>query len=72
MTLVGVAISCPAIFFYSFFKNRLSGITHNVTNLADDLLTQMYHNSKKAGAPGPATSPPTSAGTTSAVTAPRT
>src|SRR4051812_46382735 len=34
VTLVGVAISCPAIFFYSFFRNRLSGITHSVTNLA--------------------------------------
>ncbi len=55
VTLVGVAISCPAIFFYSLFKNRLTGMAHNVTNLADDLLTQMYHNSKKpAGAPSPA------------------
>lgn len=50
VTLVGVAISCPAIFFFSMFKNRLANITHNVTNLADDLLTQMYHNSKKPGA----------------------
>jgi biopolymer transport protein ExbB len=49
VTLVGVAISVPAIFFYTFFKNRLTGITTNVTNLADDLLTQMYHNSRKAG-----------------------
>jgi biopolymer transport protein ExbB len=53
VTLVGVAISVPAIFFYTFFKNRLTAITTNTTNLADDLLTQMYHNSKKAttGAP---------------------
>jgi biopolymer transport protein ExbB len=52
VTLVGVAISVPAIFFYTFFKNRLTGITTNTTNLADDLLTQMYHNSRKAtGAP---------------------
>jgi biopolymer transport protein ExbB len=50
VTLVGVAISVPAIFFYTFFKNRLTGITTNVTNLADDLLTQMYHNSRKTGA----------------------
>lgn len=51
VTLVGVAISCPAIFFFTFFKNRLNGISHGVMTLSDDLLTQMYHNSKKpAGA----------------------
>lgn len=51
VTLVGVGIAVPAIFFFTFFKNRLTNITVNTTNLADDLLTQMYHNSKKtAGA----------------------
>jgi biopolymer transport protein ExbB len=50
VTLVGVAIACPAIFFFTFFKNRLTNIAVNVANLADDLLTQMYHNSKKPGA----------------------
>ena len=49
VTLVGIAIAVPAIFFYSFFKNRLTAIANNTANLADDLLTQMYHNSKKAG-----------------------
>jgi biopolymer transport protein ExbB len=67
VTLVGVAISCPAIFFYQLFKNRLTGITHNVSNLADDLLTQMYHNSKKPG--GAAV--PTMAASSQSVTAPR-
>jgi biopolymer transport protein ExbB len=67
VTLVGVAISCPAIFFYQLFKNRLTGITHNVSNLADDLLTQMYHNSKKPG--GGAS--PTMAASSQSVTAPR-
>ncbi len=56
VTLVGVAVSVPAIFFYTFFKNRLTAITTNTTNLADDLLTQMYHNSRKA-APAAATMP---------------
>ena len=55
VTLVGVAVAVPAIFFYSFFKNRLTAISNNTANLADDLLTQMYHNSKKAGAPGSTT-----------------
>jgi biopolymer transport protein ExbB len=54
VTLVGIAIAVPAIFFYSFFKNRLTAIANNTANLADDLLTQMYHNSKKGAAPAPA------------------
>jgi biopolymer transport protein ExbB len=58
VTLVGVAIAVPAIFFYGFFKNRLTGLTTNTTNLADDLLTQMYHNSKKATAPAAPTPGP--------------
>src|SRR5262249_51705858 len=56
VTLVGVAIACPAIFFFTFFKNRLTNISVNVSNLADDLLTQMYHNSKKTGGPTAETS----------------
>ncbi|MFO0964165.1 MAG: MotA/TolQ/ExbB proton channel family protein [Gemmataceae bacterium] len=50
VTLVGVATAVPAIFFYTFFKSRLAVIGMNTSNLADDLLTQMYHNSKKAPA----------------------
>lgn len=53
VTLVGVAVAVPAIFFYSYFKNRLTAIANNTSNLADDLLTQMYHNSKKTGAAAP-------------------
>ncbi|WP_439625202.1 MotA/TolQ/ExbB proton channel family protein [Gemmata sp.] len=59
VTLVGVAISVPAIFFSAFFKNRITRVCMDVAHIADDLLTQMYHNSKK-----PATSPtPGAAGT---------
>jgi biopolymer transport protein ExbB len=54
VTLLGIGISVPAIFCYSFFKNRLTRITMDTSNLADDLLTQMYHNSKRAAA-APAT-----------------
>jgi biopolymer transport protein ExbB len=57
VTLVGVAIAVPAIFFFTFFKNRLTNISVNTTNLADDLLTQMYHNSKKPGAAGATATP---------------
>lgn len=56
VTLAGVAIAVPAIFFYTFFKNRLINITQNTSNLADDLLTQMYHNTKKAGTVTPVAS----------------
>src|SRR5262245_39661073 len=53
VTLLGVFLSVPALFFYTFFKNRLTRISMDTSNLADDLLTQMYHNSKKAGAAAP-------------------
>ncbi len=48
VTLFGVAISVPAIFFNAFYKNRITKVTMDVGHIADDLLTQMYHNSKKA------------------------
>jgi biopolymer transport protein ExbB len=50
VTLVGVALSVPAIFCHAFFKNRLTRIEKETGNMADDLLTQMYHNSKKPAA----------------------
>lgn len=54
VTLVGIAISVPAIFFNAFFRNRITKVTMDVGHIADDLLTQMYHNSKK---PAPAAAP---------------
>lgn len=58
VTLFGVAISVPAIFFNAFYKNRITRVTLDVGHIADDLLTQMYHNSKKAAAsPTPAATP---------------
>jgi biopolymer transport protein ExbB len=52
VTLFGVAISIPAIFFNAFFKNRITRVCMDVGHIADDLLTQMYHNSKKPAPPG--------------------
>lgn len=55
ITLLGIGLSVPAIFCHAFFKNRLIRITHDAGTVADDLLTQMYYNSKRAataGAPG--------------------
>jgi biopolymer transport protein ExbB len=62
VTLFGVAIAVPAIFFNAFFKNRITRVCMDVGHIADDLLTQMYHNSKKpapaAAAPPAGTAPP--------------
>ena len=51
VTLFGVGISVPAIFFNAFFRNRITKVTMDVGHIADDLLTQMYHNSKKPAGP---------------------
>lgn len=50
VTLLGIGLSVPAIFCHAFFRNRLIRISLDTSNIADDLLTQMYHNSKKPGA----------------------
>lgn len=52
VTLIGVGISVPAIAFNAFLRNRINKIMMDVDHISDDLLTQMYHNSKKPGAPG--------------------
>ena len=63
ITLVGVAIAVPAIAFNTFFRNRITQVMLEVSHVTDDLLTQMYHNSKKPGGPvaaappGPAVAP---------------
>ncbi|MFL5242616.1 MAG: MotA/TolQ/ExbB proton channel family protein [Gemmataceae bacterium] len=54
VTIVGISISVFAIFFHAFFRNRLVRISMDTASVADDLLTQMYHNSKKSGATPPA------------------
>jgi biopolymer transport protein ExbB len=58
LTLGGVALALPAIFCHAFFRNRLIRITMDSANIADDLLTQMYHNSRKP-ASSPTTAPTT-------------
>lgn len=58
VTLLGVALSVPAIFCHAIFRGRLVRISMDVSNISDDLLTQMYHNSKRPpsspGMPAPA------------------
>jgi len=55
MTLAGVGLAVPAIFFNAFFKNRIMKVSMECGNISDDLLTQMYHNSKKPAPPSGAT-----------------
>ena len=50
ITFLGIAVAVPAIFFNAFFRNRITKVSMDTGHIADDLLTQMYHNSKKAGA----------------------
>lgn len=51
VTMVGIGIAVPGLFFTVFFRNRATKIAMDTENLADDLLTQMYHNSKKPPVP---------------------
>jgi biopolymer transport protein ExbB len=55
ITLLGIALAVPAIFCHAFFRNRLVRISMDTADVADDLLTQMYHNSKRpaVGIPEP-------------------
>jgi biopolymer transport protein ExbB len=54
ITLIGVALAVPAIFCHALFRNRLIRLSMDTANVADDLLTQMYHNSRKQAAAGTA------------------
>jgi biopolymer transport protein ExbB len=55
VTLLGIGLAVPAVAFHAFFRNRLTRISMDTANVADDLLTQMYHNSKKAAGSAPVT-----------------
>src|SRR5947199_9970309 len=47
ITLLGIGLAVPAIFCHAFFRNRLIRISMDTANVADDLLTQMFHNSRR-------------------------
>lgn len=59
VTLVGVGIAVPAIMANTYFRNRITQIMLEVGSVSDDLLTQMYHNSKKPGSSAPMATPTT-------------
>ena len=51
-TLVGIFLSVLAIPAYSFLKNRLNRLILDLGLFADDLLTQAFYQSKRAGGDG--------------------
>lgn len=69
VTLVGVFLAVPAIFCHQMFRSRLTRISMDVGSIADDLLTQMFHNSRQQQPARPNATASTSA---SAVGLPRT
>lgn len=48
ITMLGIGLAVPGVFFNAFFRNRITRIAMDTANLSDDLLTQMYHHIKKA------------------------
>src|SRR5262249_43414892 len=58
MTLAGVGLALPAIFFNAFFKNRILAVRIACGNTADALLTEISHNAKNP-APRGTPVPPT-------------
>lgn len=56
VTLLGVGVSVPAIFFFTFFSKRLVRICIEVGQTSDDLLTQLHHGARRA--PQPASAAP--------------
>src|SRR3954451_3317589 len=48
ITLEGVSISVPAIFFFAFFRNRIAVITMEVTKVADRTINSLVNAAKQA------------------------
>ena len=71
VTLVGVAIAVPAVAFNTYFRNRILQVMLEVGSVSDDLLTQMYHNSKKPGGTAPTAPVATAAPALATPVAPR-
>ena len=62
VTLMGVGVAVPAIFFFTFFSKRLIQITLEINNTTMDMLALVYTAMRKGGAPplaAPAVNSPT-------------
>lgn len=67
ITLEGVSLSTPAIFFYAFFRNRIAMIMMEATKVADRTIAAFWTAAKQPGAPGAS---PAAASTGASVTKP--
>lgn len=47
LTFEGVALSLPAIYFYSMFKDRIAVLTVDVQNIADEFIRKVHATVKK-------------------------
>lgn len=54
VTLMGVGVAVPAIFFFTFFSKRLIQISTETNNMASDILARVYNTMRKPAAPAPA------------------
>ena len=52
ITLEGVSLAVPAIFFFSFFRNRIAVITMEATKVADRTIASLVQAAKKGKPPG--------------------
>jgi len=50
LTFEGVALSIPAIYFYSFFRNRVTVISAETLLAADELIRRIVQSSKRPAA----------------------
>lgn len=57
ITLEGVSIAVPAIFFFAFFRNRIALITMEATKVADRTIAAFWAAAKNPQAAAPAAAP---------------
>jgi len=56
VTLMGVGVAVPAIFFFTFFSKRLVQISTETNNMASDIISRVYNIMRKPAA-APAAAP---------------
>ena len=56
VTLMGVGVAVPAIFFFTFFSKRLVQIATETNNMSSDIISRVYNTMRKPAA-APAAAP---------------
>lgn len=72
LTLEGVALSVPAIYFFAVFRNRVSSITANVLLTADELIRSLAAAAKGRSATPASTAPGAAVGQATTIVNPAT